>query len=248
MRKLFLIAFLLLVATPARATFTVTLLAHVDASSVVNTNCGGTGSCWSVALSPSTTAGAMLMIGLAGGGLFQNSGCYDAGDTFTMLPNMAVSGGGGNLLGCWIASVSGSKTTIFINTTSATPAPAWVYQATYTSGPVSLDGSGSATDATCTTCAGVTPTITGTNDVVFQFASCATTCSTITQGYTRDNTDGDGGAYLANTTNTTAPNWTVSPTGITEVAYASFKESSSTVGPNFTIGGKAVLGGAAVIQ
>ncbi len=227
-----LAALILLTAQSALATFTLATgypTSTAAPTGVAASNCGGSATCYSVTVT-STTAGAFIgIIVLWGNTTTSLLGCFDGGDTFSVVAGARgtdTNGGGTDF--CYMAAVTGSKTSVFVRASAGTPAPiVWVIELTFTNGPVTLDNSGTADRTTCTSCLGIAPSISGANDVVFQLAAAGGTASAINSSYTGTFTGGDGQAYLLNTTSTAQPTWTQTSSTM-GVAYVSFKDSTTS--------------------
>lgn len=223
----------------ASATLTVTKAGAAAPTSVATSNCPGTGlsGCWSLTVTSTTSGAGLIIVILETNTTETINGCADGGDTFTMISNFRGSdSNGGGTDACWVAAVTGSKTTVFAGSAngSATPTSMSAYQVVYTNSPLSLDSSGNADRTSASTSiAGISPTITGSSEVVIQGIACGSNCSAINQSYTGDFTGNDGTAFKV-TTSTTAPTWTQSPSSTGAVAYASFFEAGGTTAPTKT--------------
>lgn len=109
----------------------------------------------------------------------------------------------------------------------------------FTSGPVSLDtqGVGDESGVACTSCAGITLTLTGTNDVIIQQAVAANNITAVSAGWTI--VDGcnfaNSGGCVADSLNTnsgTGPTWTQQASGIVDVGAIAFKETAAAGKPS----------------
>jgi hypothetical protein len=238
-----LLLFSFLFACPSQATFTITkLVADDNASTVSNTNCGGSGTglpdCYSVAITGTSGAGLFVSV-LQGSTSTTLSACDDGGDSFTLISGMVASGSGGATSGCWTGAQASGRSNVYVGVSTLTTPTITVYQMVFTNGPLSLDNSGTAADSSTTTPKGIAPSLSGTNDVVFQVGVCAQTCGTpCATNYTCDFTAGDYTAYYANNISSTQPTFAQSPTGTAQVAYAAFKEAGAAA-PSQS--GKAVI-------
>lgn len=156
--------------------------------------------------------------------------------TWTHVTNgqVFVSGVGSVDMYYCLKSNSG-QTSITITTGGfATNGVGIIWEASSSLGTIAVDSgatpSGNVTDATCTSCAGVSLTLSGNNDFTAAVAGCGGTCSAASgTGWTNDlsNPNGNGIAHGLNTTgNITAPaTWTQTSGQLVSAAIA-LQESS----------------------
>lgn len=248
MRKLFIslaiLAALILAPVPARATWS--LVQHPT-----NTSCSASTTC-AVTLT-STTAGQLAIFTAAGlpnvthistvtaalGTFVDCSNCNSHPDT-----------SGDNIDQGYILSINGAQTTVTI-TLSTAASGTWfasvdIYSSTL--GAALFDISGSTAIASCTSCAGQSLTLTGSNDVIVQGTSTLGTVSAISAPYTNPN---DAVAALCagaiNQSSGTAPTWTQSSSTMAVSAMA-FKEAAGGAAVGASIGGNSRIGGNSAIH
>ena len=240
MRKLFLFVAILLLTQRASATFTTSQ--HRSATGCSGTSCTVTGF-------TAIAAGSMVVgIGFGDTSIVPSAGSSNAG-TWTVPSGcsatsncLSTNTSAGGVLLEYILSSTGSPTSVIVTSSAGNFTAVEVLVFTFTSGPVSFDSGGTANRTTnCTTCAGITTTVTG-NDLIVQAITCAQTCATsgtagfvgaspyvTTSGGVNDFPAGDGVGAAINQSSGTAPNWAQSPTGNAAVTAIAFKESSGTV-------------------
>jgi len=230
--KSFLALLVMLITTPAWATFTL-----VQAK--VNSACASSTCTVTVT---STGAGHGIIVGIA------------------MSSNVTISSvsGGGTYTLCGVGCQKGNATTGWTDmayTTNSTSgatgititfsagasgvAFAWEVSSSST---ISFDVVGGVLQTTnCTSCTGASLGLTGSNDFIAAIASCGGTCSAVTP-YTSDNSfpSGDGQAHALNTGSGTAPTWTQSPTNPIALASVAFKDAGGG-GGSTAVGGKPVI-------
>lgn len=225
--KILLSLLLLLCATPANATWTLVQVKDNNAS--CNASCPVTVT--------ATAAGNLLVAGViaANTGITISSvsgGCTGA---WTHATNTAVSGAGdgsSDLFYC--LNSSAGATTITLTLSSGPSGPGIVWEAHSSVGSIAVDSgatpSGAKTDASCTSCAGTSLTLSGNNDFIVALAACGSSCSGLTgTGWTNDlaNPIGDGIGHGITTGSLTAPaTWTQSPAGTLVSNAAAFQEGS----------------------
>lgn len=241
MKKLTLLLAILFLSATAQATITVTRIGTANTTTAGNTNCGGNSSCYQITITSTVAGRALVALVVGSAGQFLTT-CYDGGDTFTTVAAASGSDSSGGTTGiCYNLSVTAGHTVFYVLGSDSFNPAVTVYSMSWTATSLAYDNAGNADRTVACTgganCAGMAPSLTGSNDVIFQVASCGGACSAITT-YTGTFTSGDGFAYLNNSTSTTAPTWTQSPSETLAVAYVAFKEVSAggSVAP-----GKAVI-------
>jgi hypothetical protein len=119
-----------------------------------------------------------------------------------------------------LSSTSGSTTVTFTLSASATSPKAWIYEVSYSNGPVQIE-----VPFAFSQTGGVAPTIMGANDFIIQAINPSSAVTSINQGYT---ISGDT-AYLANSTNGNSPTWSAAPSSAV-VNVAAFMEFDNPPG------------------
>ena len=224
MKYFLLLISLLFFALPARATWA--LVQHPS-----TTGCNGTTCAVTVT---STGAGHLLVFAALIGNTTSTLSSVSGDGTWTVCGAScrSVSSVTTTEMG-YILSATGGATTITGTLSATSPWSAAVLEYSYTSGPISVDAQGHREQTTGTTsCAGVTLTLTGTNDVIVQIANPSGSISAVTSPYTSpaDFPGGNGVAGSINTTSGTAPTWT--QTSSTDALSAiAFKETASGAVP-----------------
>lgn len=108
-----------------------------------------------------------------------------------------------------------------------------------TSGSGAYDTSGTMSDATCTSCAGVGLTLSGSNDVILQIAAPGNSFSAVSSPYSTNSAfpSGVGIGVAVGISSGTAPTWTQSPTGIATGSALALKVAASgcTAPPTLTL-------------
>ena len=183
-----------------------------------------------VGIAYTNTGGTVATAGASGGGTWVvPSGCTGAWSS-----DCSSGDSNGDLtFSEYILSSTGSPTTITVDSTGGSiTGTVEVIVYTYTNGPISFDvGADAADSSNCTTCAGITLSLTGTTDAIIQYAACDNTCATGGAGfigsspYTNpaDFPGGNAAGGSINTSSGAAPNIAMSPTGTMAVAAISFK-------------------------
>ena len=132
-----------------------------------------------------------------------------------VCPASAVAANGTSLgsAACYVLSSTAGTTSISINLTGSPGTGIWVaefreYSAT---GAPVFDTAGAISDATCTSCAGATLSLSGSNDLVLQMINPANTASAVSSGW--GDTDFPGPNYFGvadklATSSGAAPTWT----------------------------------------
>lgn len=168
-----------------------------------------------------STSGSALTVSVA-----------SAGETWTHCSScafLATGGSGNGTDAAYVLTAAGGETTVTCTISSATNSylSCGVFEYAWSGSTRTFDVSNGGLDATCTSCTGQVLTLTGTSDVVMQFAVPEQTISAITggAGYTNPQQfyGGNGIAGAINTTNGAAPTWTQAPTGRVTVMAMSFK-------------------------
>lgn len=151
------------------------------------------------------------------------------GETWSNCPTSCATGdsGAGWVDGKYVLSATGGETS-FTCTFSSAPGAyvgCGIIEYHYTGASASIDVTGSADRTTCTSCAGVTLPLTGSNDAILQWALPAQTLSAVTSPYSTNAHfySGSGEAVSLGTASGTAPTWTQSPTGTVAVAAIALK-------------------------
>jgi hypothetical protein len=229
MRKLLYLLPLLL-CSPCWATWTLT---QVKGSSA----CSGTTCAVTVT---STGSGHLLVAGMITGNT--------AADAISLVTAAACAGSWVHCSNCSIGqsgdgtsdfsyctnSASGQTSiTITITNTCSAGCLGFIWEASSSLGTIAIDSgatpSGTKNDTTCTSCAGVSLTLSGNNDFIAALAPCGGTCSGLAgTGWTNDltNPSGDGAAHGITSGTQTAPaTWTQTSATLICSAIA-FQESS----------------------
>jgi len=103
-----------------------------------------------------------------------------------------------------LSSTAGSTTVTFTLSGTATSPNCWVYEVSYTNGPIQVE-----VPFAYSQTGGVAMTLQGTNDLIIQAINPSSSVSSINDGYTI-NTETNT-AYLENKTNGSAPAWSLTP-------------------------------------
>jgi hypothetical protein len=136
-----------------------------------------------------------------------------------------------DLRGIWldasyVLSATGGEETLTctLSGTSAGYIACGIYEYSYSGASVSFDTSNGTTDFSCTTCAGIALTLSGSRHLIVQAAVPIKPLSAISGSYTNPAKfyDGVGNAGWVNATDGTAPNWTGSPAGLVTVMAIAF--------------------------
>lgn len=200
MRRWLLFLALLLVHSPAWASWT--LLQHV-----VNTSCSGT----SCSVTVSSTGAGHVLVGAAFLGTSPTViSSMSGGGTWTLC---SACHGGGNYDLAYNLSSSSGATTITFNWSATDTAKVDVLEYSTNNGPATLDTSGRYFDGTsCTSCLGLTLTLSGTNDLVIQTATGGTNVTAIVAPFTSpaDVFSGLGVGGSINTASGSPPTFTMS--------------------------------------
>lgn len=123
----------------------------------------------------------------------------------------------------YILSSTSGATTITPTVSNARNYFFAIYEYSYTPGPISVDTSNTNLNASCGSCAGITLSLTGTNDVIDQMIVSGTaTPSAVTTYGNFAHSSFTGFADLENTSSGTAPTWTVTA-GQVVVGAVAFK-------------------------
>jgi len=192
----------------------------------------------------STGAGHLLVAGVLSSAVSTTITSVTAAactSTWTHAPNTAASGtgdGSADLFYC-LNSASG-QTSISITASGTCPGCVGViWEASSSLGSIAVDSgatpSGNKTDTTCTSCAGVSLTLSGNNDFIAAVSANGGTGTGVTgTGWTNDlaNPTGDGVAHGITSGSQTAPaTWTQSSATLVSNA-AAFQESSGAAAPS----------------
>lgn len=230
MKRLILLSMLLVSVSPAWATWTVvqhTSIGCTSGSSTCNITVSSTGSGNVIVIGIGIVDAVEQIVSVSGGGTYTHpaTGCHGVDATGPKGSDCAYT----------LSSTSGT-TTITVTRTDATT-HAWVAGATeysFTSGPVSVDtGTPQVRDqsSAVTSPAGVTLTLAGSNDAIYQMIE-GTTVTAISSPYsTNQNFTANGGfASAINTVSGTAPTWTQSSSkaALSAIAFTETASSSAT--------------------
>jgi hypothetical protein len=239
-----LILCIALLCSPAWATWTLTQVKATSTCSTVTT-CAVTVT--------STGAGHLLVAGVITPGATTDaittltSGACAVSWVHCANCSLAASGDGGVDMSYCLNSASGT-TSITITVTSA-PAANWIaviWEASSSLGNIAKDSgatpSGTKSDTTCTSCAGVSLTLSGNNNFIAALGAAGATATGVTgTGWTNDlsNPSGDGIAHGITSGSQTAPaTWTQASATFVANALA-FQESAGGVActPTMTLMG-----------
>lgn len=218
MRKLLIIFGLLICAMPAHAT--VTKVQAISATCATNP-------CTSVTIA-STGSGNLLVAVLGGSNsaaTITAISCTPSCGTWTHCASCISHDATAGTIDAEYILSSSSGGLLLSMTSSNTPDAMWFYEFSSTATPFLLDTQGTRDQTTAvTSAAGVTLTLTGSNDVIIQSGVCAANISSITTYTLNGNPNGNGSAYLLNTASGTAPTWTQT-SGRDAFNAIAFKES-----------------------
>lgn len=239
MRRLLRVLGLLLFCSPCWATWTLT---QVKGSSA----CGGTTTC-SVAVT-STGAGHLLVAGLLtnanGADAISSVTAAACSGSWVHCPNCSIGAAGNGSLdfSYCLNSASGQTSIVITLSASATAEIAVIFEASSSLGGIALDTgttpSGTKSDATCTSCAGVTLTLSGNNNFVAGLGAAGGTMTGLTgTGWTNDlaNPSGDGVGHGITSGSQTAPATWVQSSGTMLASAIAFQESSGAAAKVCTI-------------
>lgn len=209
MKKLLLVFGLFLFTVPSWATWT---LVH----SASNATCPGSGTSCAITVS-STGAGHVIVLWFymptAGAGT-NSIASVSCGGTYTVDTGslITVSALGGSQQMAYTLSSTSGVTTCTINTTAAmnSGGVAAMSEYSFTAGSVAFDISGNRNQAITTNPAGVTLTLSGTNDVIVQAVTPDASCSAIAAPFTNPDIFPGGWGYAGaiNQSSGTGPTWT----------------------------------------
>lgn len=190
----------------------------------------------------STGAGHLLVAGIIDGNTANTISSVTSAacsGTWTHAPNSAASGAGdgsSDLFYC--TNAAAAQTSITVTTTNAasggTTIIAVIWEASSSLGNIAIDSGATpsqhTTDATCTSCAGVSLTLSGNNDFIAGLAPCGGSCTGVTgTGWTNDltNPGGDGVAHGITSGSQASPaTWTQTPSATLVCSAAAFQETS----------------------
>lgn len=249
MRQILVIFISLCCSLPSWATWTVVQHKKSTACTTSSATCSVT--------MTSTGTGNVIVIGftlvgdineqivsVSGGGSYTHpAGCHATDSAGTFSSDCAYT----------LASTSGT-TSITVTRTDATTF-GWTVAATelsFTAGPVSVDtGTPQVRDQSTntTTPAGVTLTLAGSNDAIYQIIKGTGTVSAATSPYDVNNDflTSSGFATAINTVSGTAPTWTQSSNGKAALSAIAFTESSSAA-TNSNMAGPSESAGPSVVK
>lgn len=222
--------------------------------SVANTTCPASGTTCAVSgvqgmVATGTGHLIQVWIFMTTAGVTNTISSVSCGGTFTVdaaTNNSDATIGGAQEMAYALISTSGA-TSCTITTTNAINGGVMVFSeySTTTSG-FAFDTSSARTQTTTTNTAGVTLTLSGSNDVVIQAVSPNGTASAISGTYTSPASFPGGWGYAGsiNTASGTAPTWTIS-SGNDILDAEAFKEISAGGPSGVGYGGKAGIGGKA---
>lgn len=223
----------LFLSCPAWATWTVVQHKISTACSTVGTTCAvtvtSTGSGHVIVIGMGVLDNTDQIVSVSGGGTYTHPATCHAVDLLVKGTDCAYT----------LSSTSG--TTSITVTRTAASGNNWTVAATelsFTNGPVSVDtGSPGTRDQTTTVTnpAGVTLTLAGSNDAIYQIIT-GTSPTAISSPYNTnsDFLSGEGFATAINTVSGTAPTWTQSSSRACLSAIA-FTESAATSTPRLTL-------------
>ncbi len=187
-------------------------------------SCTGTGSTCTLTLSANFSSGDLVTIHCLTS-TSDSPSLVSVNEGGTLMPVYSAGGNGNNTMGIpadgyIYPSASTSSTSFVLTFTGSTGgASCFVREYSVSTGTPVLDwANGTLPSASGTTVSGLSPTYSGTNDIVVQYAmgqSGFFTVRTITNVSTYNNgqfdgINGPGVANLINTTSTSAPSWTAS--------------------------------------
>lgn len=230
MKRLIIILGLLFCAIPARATITFTQV-HGNAA------CGSVSSC-TVSGFSAIAAGSMIIEKLGGSvtTLIASAGASNAGTWVvpsgctTNADCHSTDATAGTAAVAYILSSTGTPTTIACTATLATITDCSVSVYTFTGASMSFDiGAIRDQTVTGTSYAGTSAgTLTGTNDIIFQYGSSNGTFSGCPNSAASpaDFTNGGANCGLINSTNNAAGTLTLSITGRAALGAIAFKEAA----------------------
>lgn len=164
----------------------------------------------------------------AAGTAMTAASCSPTCGTLTHCPSANGSDATAGSVDCYytLSATAAATPTVSVTMTSLTSIH--VEDFSFTSGPISVDTSGTRdNNSNATSVPGVTLTLTGSNDIIFQGAGSSGNISAVSAGWTEINAafpNGDGGAFKANTTDGTAITWTQS-SGRNALMAIAFTES-----------------------
>jgi len=236
-RWLTLLLLVILASTPGWSTLTLVQSAFGNTTTTTCT------------ISISAVGGGHLLV--VWDGLFSAVGTSnsvsDGTNTYTHCSNCRASDGTGTISGdMWYvlsSTLTGGATTVTVTHSGNLSGFCYYAEYAFTAASVSVDASGSADDATgSATQLGVAMTLTGTNDVVVQgivSGSGAPTINSIAAGGTASFTnpfihpapDRSAIAGAINTTDGSAPTWTMSASARAVVGAMAFKEAGGASPP-----------------
>jgi hypothetical protein len=238
-----------LILFTGQAFATISLVGSVSHNQTAGT-CGSTsGTSCAVTLAQSTTGSTHLLIAevnIGAGSATITALTDSASQTWTKCTACTAINGAANGVGVWYIIGTSSGVTSVTATISVTndARGITVYEFSTDQSAFTFDVGGNRAVTTCTSCAGVALTLTGSNDVIVQimYSSTGHTYTAIDTGYTEDfgNTGsaGQGAAHLLNTTTGTAPTWTASTTQPAAASAIAFNDGG---GGGTTLNGHAVI-------
>lgn len=227
MKRLLPFLLLLLGCSPAWATIT---------STQIKANCTVVSTGGTCAFAAAVTAGHAIVITVANTTGQALTSVTMTGETFTVPAGCHADDALAGTTDCaYTLSAAGGQTTATFNFTGGSNSlQPTMYEFSFTNGPLSIDQSTTAIDASSTTLAGVTFTLTGTNDALFQWVSCQQTCGatySTANSYTLDaNTSGDNFGHLYNSAQTSGPTSSSSPAGKGTYGGLAIKEAAAAGG------------------
>lgn len=149
------------------------------------------------------------------------------GETWTSCPTCAGGQSGNGFTDAkYVLSATGGETS-FTCTADITPTgynSCGIVELSWSGSSVTYADSNKASDTSCTSCAGIALTVSGTN-AIFQMGIPAQSLTAISSPYSTNAQfySGSGEAVSLNTSSGTAPTWTGSPSGTVSVAAIALK-------------------------
>lgn len=173
-----------------------------------------------------STPGNLLIVLFGDFGTSDYITALSGGATWTIPSGCQATASGGSSISC-AYNISNTGATSFSMTYGSGGGNGTIYEFSYTSsGSVVAETPGSASNAAASIQTMISPSITGTNDVIFQGiqVNSSFTVNSFTGSYTVDQGGGTYGAvHLLNSTSTTAPSATLSGSSTAAVCELAFK-------------------------
>jgi len=220
-RKLLLVASLLLCASRAGATIT-------GLTPVSSPGCNNSTNSCSITI-PSSGAGDAAIIWWRGGG-GNNITAVSGGGTWTIAANCASNFASRAVNCAYILSMAGGTTTVSVTFPTINTVSGFVYQEfSYTGSSMAVDvvGTNVSNSTSATTQTGLALTLGGSNDVIVQAIVPGLGATSITTYGSFATSSDIASASLVNTTSGTAPTWTLSGSSTATTGAIALKEMSS---------------------